>query len=72
MKATTVFGSFLQVRMQTQFSRAGVNMSYWQQCCGECKTWVAQRNTHSWRLGGPSQFWVVRQSAGSMKSINND
>ena len=38
------------------------------------KSWVAQRTTHSWRLGGPSQFWVVHQSAGTMKSIrpNND
>ena len=36
------------------------------------KSWVSQRTTHSWRSGGPSQFWVVRQSVGSMKSINID
>ena len=26
-------------------------------------------STHGWSLGGPSQFWVVRQSAGTMESI---
>ena len=26
------------------------------------KSWFAQRTTHGWWLGGPSQFWVVRQS----------
>ena len=27
----------------------------------KAKSWVAQRTTHDWWLGGPSQFWVVRQ-----------
>ena len=26
------------------------------------KSWVAQWTTYGWWLGGPSQFWVVRQS----------
>ena len=26
------------------------------------KSWFAQQTTHGWCLGGPSQFWVVRQS----------
>ena len=26
------------------------------------KSWVAQRTTHGWWLGRPSQFWVVLQS----------
>ena len=26
----------------------------------KAKSWVAQRTTHDWWLGGPSQFWVVR------------
>ena len=56
-----------RLTLQSQFSRAGVERSCWQQCCG--KFLVAQRTTHSWRLGGPPQFWVVRQSAGTMKSI---
>ena len=41
------------------------------------KSRVAQRTTNGWRLGGgrlggPSFFWVVRQSVGTMKSIKND
>ena len=31
------------------------------QCCRKAKSWVAQQTTHDWWLGGPSQFWVVRQ-----------
>ena len=27
----------------------------------KAKSWVAQWTTHDWSLGGPSQFWVVRQ-----------
>ena len=26
------------------------------------KSWVAQRTTHGWLFGGPSQFWVIPQS----------
>ena len=26
------------------------------------KSWLAQRTTYGWWLGGPSHFWVVRQS----------
>ena len=36
------------------------------------KPWVAQRTIHSWQLGGPSQFWLVRQSAVTVKSINSN
>ena len=36
----------------------------------KAKSWVAQRTTHDWWLGGPSQFWVVRQwYTETMKSI---
>ena len=36
----------------------------------KAKSWVAQRTTHDWWLGGPSQFWVVRQwYTEAMKSI---
>ena len=34
------------------------------------KSWVAQQTIHSWRLDVPSQFWLVRQSTGTMKSID--
>ena len=27
----------------------------------KAKSWVAQRTTHDWWLGGPSPFWEVRQ-----------
>ena len=33
------------------------------------KSWVAQRTTHSLQLGGPSEFWVVRQSAGTWNQL---
>ena len=36
------------------------------------KSWVTHRTTHGWWLGGPYQFWVVRQSTETMKSIEND
>ena len=36
----------------------------------KAKSWVAQRTTHDWWLGDPSQFWVVRQwYTETMKSI---
>ena len=46
-----------RLTLQSQFSRAGVEMSCWQQCCK--KFLVAQRTTHGWVEG-----WVVHLSSG--------
>ena len=47
-------------------------ISYESSAAEKAKSWVAQWTTHDWSLGGPSQFWVVRQwYTETIKSINS-
>ena len=58
--------------LQTKFRELVLRCHTDSNAVENAKPRVSQRTTHVWRLGGPSQFWVVRQSAGSKKSIKND
>ena len=55
--------------LQTKFCELVLRCPTDSNAVENAKSWGTQPTTHVCRLGGPSQFSVVRQSAGSMKSI---